>query len=375
MTSKQLLVPCLILSLLSSISCTRKNEAPQRDLKNIEMELVREFYLPLDNETTTNNPYYQYIDSDSASMLVFFNPLNYHLYFYDLISRELITKLPFEKKGPNAIGDRVTYFNVINRDSILFHSYYSRSLFLNRWSGERIAQHKMFSDNLDVYPESGVGNPVLKIGDSYFLTTGNSCNTTSQDRKSTILTYNEKELSLEASAEYSEAYQLGKSEFWPNQLCTIYKTEHPNGKSLIYSYKLDNHITITDLNTNVQQVEFSHPNFKLKSPLSPATRPSDAMSEFKVSLSYPQYGPILYDKYRNSFIRFFYDETPKNELDQNLLKAYQSLIISDAEFNLKAQANFTGATTVFFNEEGMNQVVYNSKIEDSLKVKVYRYEY
>ncbi|GAB5526176.1 MAG: DUF4221 domain-containing protein [Roseivirga sp.] len=368
----------LILSLLSffiflSCAADRKERA---NLPAIEIEEIRSIQLQLDAETTNSNPYYQYIETDSMPLLALFNRLNYSIYLFDLASEKQVAKYPFEEKGPDGLGSRVTFFQIMSKDSVFFHSYYNRMVYVNKLSGQRVHSYKLFTEDSELYPDSGAGFPVTILDDRLVVGSGLPCNWQDDDRwranSVTIINRTDNDVSFDLKQSVSYADKRG-GVYWPHQLCALYSTYNSESGEFMYSSPLENEVKLTDHRQEAVSVDFGSPEFSMESAVKKPDLSNDPMVQLRQWLGYSRYGSIHYDPFRKIYLRSFYPEIPDEKLEQDVLRVSRKMLFANKDFDILGEAELLGNDDIFFTKEGLNQVIFDSSKEDILEVKVYKY--
>ena len=358
----------LIFILLSLYNCQQESLEP---LKKLEISEAQEKFLDLDSETSNINNFYQYIETDSAEILAFFNSLNYKLYLYNLESKKLISSIPFEKDGPNALGNRITYFHYAHDDSIVFHSYYKGELLVFNHKGKNKGQIPVKAESLDFefQPKSGAGFPPVRISDFVYINTGASCNFDNSGQKQAIYKRNLVDGSSELNLKFPIEYSKEKDSYWPQELCNPYNTYNANNNIMVVSFPLSDSVLTINENGQRRAFSFSSPEFQKKNALRKNQLTGNPLDEFKHLLSYPRYGAIFYDPVRKIYLRKFYLETSRENLDKNIFKTQMKMLVANESFEILGEFDYQGGDHIFFNQKGLNEVVFNSKLQDSLKIK------
>lgn len=371
---KSRLIFGLLLFLVFASCASDRNE--RVSLPKLKIEEIRSIKLPLDAETTNSNPYYQYIETDSMPLLALFNRLNYSVYLFDLRSERQVAKYAFEENGPDGLGSRVTFFQIASKDSVFFHSYYNRKIYVNKLSGQRVHSYKLYSENSELYPESGAGFPVTVLPDRLVVGSGLPCNWQGDEwgRKDAVTVVNRTNDSVSFNFEQSASYtNKGGGVYWPHQLCALYSAYNSESGQFVYSSPLENEVKLTDHKGEVVSVDFSSHEFHYEGAVKKANLSNDPMTQLRQWLGYSRYGSIHYDPFRKLYLRAFYPEIPDEKLEQDDLRVSRKMLIANEAVELLGEADFSGNDDIFFTSEGINQVIFDSSNEDVLEVKVYKY--
>ncbi|KYG78961.1 DUF4221 family protein [Roseivirga echinicomitans] len=359
---------------ISILSCSVQTEVTPQE--TLELAFVKDIYLNLDNETSARgNSFYQLLDRDSVTQIAFFNRLNFNLYIYDLINGKLEEQIKFEKGGPDGLGDMIMAFHIAEDNKINFHSYYRSELIVANFSGEVESRLKMRKDDLDFMPVSSQNKPFIELEDDVFIYSGKTSNDLDFLNAPMLLRYNIKNnQSEDTGVRLPDLYTTGASEFIPGDLSEPSLTSNPEGKILLLSFPLDDSVKVISVNGEVKSVFFGINSHELESPLKKDNGARDPLGKLKDLLTFSRYGAVKYDPYRKIYLRTYIDKTPQNLLDQDILKGDQKIVFADSSLNVIGVADFIGTDNLLFSKEGMLQVMYNSQLEDSLQIKVFKYE-
>ena len=361
---------------LFGVMSSSDESAPERvKLKALALKQVDSFFLPLDSVTTSNNEFYQYLETDSGAYLTFLNPLVNSLYFYNLDQRALVKKVPLAKRGPNGMGSLLSSYEIISPDTILFHSRNQRRLYVTNGQGKVLKRYPLYKEGLDVYPSSRRGAGIKKIGNKVYLNNDLGCSTDNARLSMMQMSLDLTDGSLNEFLSLPEAYETEKKTYWPRKLCHLYSTFDANTNQMVYSFPGNEEVVKYDLDQSYESLTTGSGYLGNPKAIHISRFPADPMSEFKSFLGYNRYGRIHVDPYNELFLRSYYYKTPQEQLDQNILRTKSSLIIFDKENNMLGEAELIGAHELFFTKAGMHQVLFNSNIEDSLEIRVFDYNF
>lgn len=359
-------------SFLAIVGCV--NTDAEALLNPIDLEL-KEHFLPLDSVTTSNNEFYQVLETDSGTYFTFLNPLVLAIYTYDLDKRELVKTIPLEKDGPNGLGEKVMSYQIISKDSIILHSYYKRSLILINEHGQVLKKYPLYTDSIDHFPRTGDGAGIQKIGHQLFLNSGMGCSTEEPENFSTQIAIDLNDSTITEILPLSSSYRAKKNNFWPRKYCDLFSTYTDSLKGLVYSFAGDESIYYYDTNDTLTSVPFGKGKLGNQRPIPFGKFPKDAMSEFVTFLSYNRFGRIHYDRYRQLLIRSFHNRTPNELIEENILRTESALIVANEKMEVLGEAQLSGDHELFFTQEGLHQVLFNSNREDSLEIRLYEYNF
>lgn len=351
------------------MGCANGVDTPKLD--KLELKLTDNFFLPLDSVTTSNNLFYQVLETDSSTYLTFLNPLVNALYTYDLKRRSIVRVLPIAKEGPNGLGHRVTSFQIISADSILFHSYYRRSLYLTNGQGVVQKTYPLHGDTLEYYPESRAGAGFIRYGSKVFINSGMGCSTTTPELFKTQLIIGLHDSLFNEFLPLPISYKTKRNTFWPKKYCQLYSSFDPDSKRIIYGFAGDENLYFYNMEDDIVQVPMGTGYLGNQKAIPLSRFPGDPMGEFKAFLTYNRFGRVHFDPYRNLILRTFYYRTSDELLAENILRSRASLIVANKQMEILGEAELKGSDEIFFTREGMHQVLFNSGREDSLEIQVY----
>jgi hypothetical protein len=344
-------------------------------LKKLALKESEEFAIVLDKETTSNNPYYQLLETDSMTLLTFFNPLNHQLYFYDLDRGLFKQAIRFEKNGPNGVGERVTSYNIVNRDSIILHSYNRRKLLYANWKGQLMGDLTLFNDQLEIAPQTYMGAGPTRMDDWFYFYSGNSCMKREEFQPASIVRFTIDGKVAEEVMDFPDSYLVPDKGYWPRKLCNVFSTYNPGNQTVIYSYPLHSKVISVSSSGTIQEYEMSLPDFIEQESLSPSEYPGDPFAEFKAFLRYSRFANVYYDPYRNVYLRSFYRATSPGLLEQNKLISEKLMVVANDKFEILGELDFKGTENILFGKKGLYQVLYDTKSEDTLRIKRYEYAF
>jgi hypothetical protein len=137
---------------------------------------IKEF--TLDDETALPLDYMQYIDTDSASYLLFVNEAyNNSIYFYNYETTDFARKIQYDKEGSNGVH-KIRGCLYVNDDSIFVYNYWGYTLYLTNAKAEVKDKYKLYEipESLDdrtrmIYPSPypQTATPIKKIGNKIYL--------------------------------------------------------------------------------------------------------------------------------------------------------------------------------------------------------------
>lgn len=368
-----LVLNCLFLGLVFCFSsCTSSVEKQEQRVLKLNQTGV--IYLKLDNETSSLNSYYQVVNSDSISLLAFFNPLNHALYFYNLSSGEMQRKIKFEQEGPNGLGKRVTAFKILDDETVMFHSYYKSELICADFSGDVKSRYKLKNEAFDIYPVSSQNTPFLFLGENIFIYSGKTSNSLDFPESPILMKYEVDEKSTsDVKVRFPSLYKTSQRRQFPSDLSEPTLTINDSKQALVLSFPLDDSVHVIKDDGSMESIFFGYNGHRVEKPLSRGDGQKDLMGQLKNVMSYSRYGSVKFDPYRNVYLRMHMGKTPKESLDKNRFITEQKIVIADSSLNVLGVSEFVGTDELVFSKDGVLQIIYSSKQEDSLQVRVFDY--
>lgn len=365
-----------VILVLGMLSCSKRDLSERVTLDNVNLIHKRSIMLALDSQTSSLSNFYQVVERDSSTLLLFFNSLNYHLYAYDLLDGKFVSKVAFEKDGPDGLGARVTSFKYLNDSSLIFHNYYGAELVHAKMSGKVSFRYRLRNDEFGFTPETAQNAPFAMMGETVFLYTG--LNSNQDDLKiPMLLSYSLKDSSSISNTGITlpALYETSSKRYFPSQLSKLTLDENLADGLVVVSFPLEDSVQIVGKTSEISKKYFGSPQHILKGPLSKSGGPKVGIEKIKDFMRYSKYGSIKYDPYRDVYLRTFYKETPEKLLEVNKLRSEQSILFANDDLDMLGVAKFKGTDQLLFAREGMLEVVLSTSQEDSLKVRVYEYEF
>lgn len=364
-----------ILVILTLLSCDSENGAKtisKKEQSNIQLIEKESMFLLLDSETTSNIGQTVLFESDSKHYLVFFNSNNYNFYFYNLTTAELEKKVEFNRDGPNGLGSRIASFKFEN-NNFLIHSYYTNEIITADLKGNVLNRLKIDIKTNEIHPNSSRKMPLTNINEDIFLFTGQSCNSKNLKEKRAILKISKADQSLLAPFPDSYLLKSDKS-YWPSGFCDITFSKGPKNQ-LFFSYALDKNLySISNSESEISSHQIKMDNFEVDtSPLSKSTFNKDPRQEQTKIFSRTRFSGLYYDKYKNVFVRRI--DFPIENRSDGSMRSSSKLQFIDENFKILGYSEIKGKDHLFFTEEGLHQIIFSTKLEDSLKIKRYEYNF
>jgi len=346
----------LILLLLTLISCQSNTSNKKTSFILKESDKVVTF--KLNNHTKSSiNVMSLFTDSAGREYLTFQNPGQNEILFYDIHTRELATVVNPEVEGNNGVGFYTGYY-IQSLDSIFITSYGSTITLINRDAKiiDRFpydkAQDSILLENYCAI--SFVYKPIINIDNKLYIMP--SCNRWAA--KKPVCAYidlSDRTVHALTGFEYPTfpgADNKAKLSGIENDVSRCF-----DGRRFVYAFYYDEDIYV------VSPDHQSTRRVKVKSKyIDKVKLLNDYELTEKEMCENPNYGNLIYDKYRNVYYRIAYPETEieKNVRTMELLmygRKKFSIIILDQDFNTIGETLFPeyqyNSAVMFIREEGL----------------------
>lgn len=234
------------------------NQAQYEDLCSVEQTGTKQF--ALDDNTSNNISFLQYIPGDTLARLSLLNTHSNSIYLYDATSGNLLTSIPFDLEGANGVG-QIQGYRYHNNDSIFVYPYGAGRVYLANSQGKVKEVYPLYEgvtieENEDSImanpkffptdPYVDTANPMFYSNGKIFMAQGFFAETTleREDNTSVNLSYDIATRTTEFSMPYSETYR--KHDWGGN-----FFYRHPSvamtadGKQL-FSYSADSNLWLYD---------------------------------------------------------------------------------------------------------------------------------
>lgn len=339
----------------------------------------------LDAETSAKPPYMQlFEDTSGKRIMTFLNPHDNSICFYDYRDTSYITKIKYNREGPDAIL-RASGYYIKNPDSIYIYNMPKVEIALTDINGRLKKQIPLFP-TIDpkwamYYPQYllSTSNPMyeyqgkliipgfspFELPDSTFnqfhFLTSIDMQTGKQDYRHT----------------YPEEL-FGPGMHWEGDLTSvIYPALTPEGK-MIYSFTISHDLYLTDYNSDSYSKVYAGSNIARDIP-SLGQDPNSAPNELLYThfIHGDRYGAIHYDPYRHLYYRFLEQGIPDGTPSTLLNKKPVIVILFDSHFNYLGETLIgTGEEwnwkNSFVTKEGLNiEYTGEENNEDYLILKIF----
>lgn len=346
----------LILLFLTLISCQSNTSNKKTSFLLKESDKVVTF--KLNNHTKSSiNVMSLFTDSAGREYLTFQNPGQNEILFYDIHTRELAMVVNPEVEGNNGVGFYTGYY-IQSPDSIFITSYGSTITLINRDAKiiDRFpydkAQDSILLENYCSI--SFVYKPIINIDNKLYIMP--SCNRWAE--KKPVCAYidlSDRTVHALTGFEYPTfpgADNKAKLSGIENDVSRCF-----DGRRFVYAFYYDEDIyVVSPDHQSIRRV-------KVKSKyIDKVKLLNDYELTEKEMCENPNYGNLIYDKYRNVYYRIAYPETEieKNVRTMELLmygRKKFSIIILDQDFNTIGETLFPeyqyNSAVMFIREEGL----------------------
>lgn len=251
----------LSLALLSACSGNSVRNTQAKRFKD-QCSVIRtgEKIFPVDDNTSTEISYIQYIHSDTLPMFSLLNTYTNSIYLYDAEKSILLDTITFDKEGAHGIGTMQGFY-YHNDDSIFTYAYGLGRVFLANRQGKVIQKYELFNPKELLndttkfitlpYAESRV--PILYKDGKLILTGGFFAETSMEKSDNTFVTniYDTKENRNTYTNSYPEQYQKYEwcgGFFYRQPSISLYSKQ-----SFLLSFPADHRLRLYNWETNKQE--------------------------------------------------------------------------------------------------------------------------
>ncbi len=336
------------------VSCEQNNKNNESYYLKKESSIT----FNIDNDTESCfRALYPFTDKDGRKYISFQNGFKNQILFYNFQTKKLAFKTNFDIEGSNGVGFFLGYY-IDNLDSIYLTSLQTPEIFCVNKDG--VVQKKIYygksrnNTSLNTFASTSfIYHPITKINNKLFILSECSRWQNPNPVSATIdlNTDNVQELPFNYP-QFKDAVNKHK-----NAGVEIYFSRCFNGKEFIYSFFYDENIYIATIDhKSIKKV-------KAKSKyIDQVIIPNDFNETLKSICENPNYGNLLYDKYRDIYYRICY---PKTEVDinENYMDLWDfgrkvfSIMILDNKFNIIGETIFPEYTynsnLMFIDNKGL----------------------
>lgn len=350
----------LLLLLLLAVSCNDKR-VERGDAFTLVGENVYLKY-QLNDETKLNiRTLFPYQDESGKDYLTFQNPDANEIFVYPMDSSSLAFKISPETEGANGVGRFVGYY-IKDFNNIFITSPGKPELALIDYKGvvkKRIKYEE--SADIPINPALAMSfayKPIIEVGNKMYILS--QCNRmAAQNPVSAIMDMETNQIKalpfsypfFPASNDKRKAYGV-ESDF--SRCC--------DGAQFVYSFNFKENIYVASLSHDSVR-EIAVRSKYIDEVVTPDENSNLGFKQMlKLMCESPNYGNLIYDKYRRVYYRVAYPKT-EIEPDENCMDVWQygrklfSLIILDADFNIVGETllpEYTyNSTLMFVREDGL----------------------
>lgn len=346
-----------VISLFCLLSCVDKKVQTKESYNLVASDKQLSFALD-PNTKTFILALFPFTDETGKEYLTFQNQDQNEILFYDMNSRKLEFKVKPAYEGPNGVGQVLGYY-VHTIDSIFLTISGTNEIVLvnrnaeikDKINYERAEDGTLLTDFCSI---SSVYQPIIMIDKEMYIMSG--CNRwLEKDPISAVI-------NLEDKTIHALPYYYPSFPGADNKAKRAGIEEHLSrcfdGKHFVYSFYFDETIYIAS------QDHDSIKEVKVKSKYIDKVRLLDDYGNLTITdaCENPNYGNLLFDKYRNVYYRIAYPETEieKEVKGMELLQYGRknfSIIILDKNFNIIGETLFPdytyNSTLMFVREDGL----------------------
>lgn len=351
---------CLLLLVLVTVSCSnirvKRNDSFFLSGENVYLKYQ------LDDDVKLNiKALFPYQDENGKAFLTFQNPENNEILVYPMDSYSLAFKISPDMEGANGVGQFLGYY-IKDFNNIYITTPGKSELALIDYKGlvkKRIKYDE--STDIPIYPAlsmSFVYKPIIEIDDKMYIIS--ECNRMAEQNP----------ISAIMDMETNKIKVLPF--FYPlfpgaNNKAKAYGVETSfsrcyDGKKFIYSFHFDANIYVASLSHD-SICKITVKSRYIDDVVIPDENSNSSVKQMlKLMCESPNYGNLIYDKYRHVYYRVAYPKT-EIELDENYMDIWQygrkefSVIILDENFNIVGETLFPeyayNSTLIFVKEDGL----------------------
>jgi len=363
---------CIVLFLIL-VSCTNnivtvENEKFGTLTATYDLEIVNEKKIPIDDETAPNPIYMQFItDSIGDRYLTFLNRRNNTILLYDYNTASYITKITYDREGPNGVLGIAGYY-IKNMDSIYLYNRPMIELVLADSTGKVKDKISLKGEQEDWYLynpqyEFNTVCPIIEISNNLLLPGFNPFDLKDSlvniFRFTTCFDINNNNISHLFTYPY-EIY--GNNANWSDPMyMQVYPSLMPTGE-IVHSFATSHNLYIQKWNEDSKRIVYGGSNVarnitSIDWDINSGNIPNELI--YTNIIQSDLYSAILYDPWREVYYRYMLQGIPGATTNTNPNSKKIIIIIFDKEYN------YLGETTIgtgeewnwnnsFITEEGLN---------------------
>ena len=375
--------PCIFLYSIILFGCSKNNH-------NSNENFIRNDYvfteLPdkcfeLDENTTQNSSYFQYIQKKDSSIFAFINDYDNSITINDFKTGKLIKKISFQKEGANAVGQIQNFYL---KDTLVYiHKHWGNTVFTTDLNS--IVKDKTVID-LDIYRTKGINPPAilpgplraLNIINNNLILSGFTVEQEGENSENTpsLVLYNLKNKTIRFLNSFPQLYHKGNWGINPTYRFISYTIN--NNNEIVLSYPADGYIYVNNLSGQINKYYAGVKNGEkgLKPISYKRNSRITAEEDEEYYMKNVVYVGIFYDQYENIYYRIV---TLPTEVD-NMKKSNQynkkiQIIALDSIFNIIGRYNLKDDIYIsglsFLSNEGLH-IKTNSENDDIMRFKTFK---
>jgi hypothetical protein len=378
----------VILLLIMIISCSYAG-----NVKNMESEVYTIQYdlqfskmtrLAIDSETTQNTWYIQFLEKEGQSILIKLNKHDNSLCLYDIESQKQITKIKYEMKGGDGVGE-IEGFYYYCPDSIFIFNDWEKELYLTNDQGKVLYKYPSFK-NFIVHKWSimlSTASQIRKINNKIIINAYYSWENGNEEEDAPITyLFDIKTQQVSFANRYPEQYKKYHWGGFSNYRLVRYTVNSNN--EMVLSFGVDHYIHVYSFDTgetrNYYAGSASIKNIKsLNFPKGyPTYIPRDILNEH--FYRNPSYSGIFHDQYRNVYYRIAWlPNDNSRELENVTVPKQLVVIILNEKFEYIGESKMLKGidymvSNCFVTKEGFHiQVLIDDTEEDENFMTFYTY--
>lgn len=365
------------------VGCSRKKT------ENKELSIQSKYTLKemddksfeLDENTTQNSSYFQYIPNKDSSLFAFVNEYDNSITINNFKTGKLNKKIHFTKEGVNGVGSIQNFYI---KDSIIYiHSHWDNTVYMTDLNA--IVKDKISVDLSD-YIAKGINTPAilpaplrsLSIIDDNLILCGYTIEQEgeTQDNTPSTVLYNLKNKTIRFTNGFPELYHKGNWGINPTYRFISYTINNKN--EMVVSYPADGYIYVNNLSNKIDKYYAGVKNEKKE--LKPIARKRNERIRFEdEDIHYMEnivYGGLFYDEYENIYYRIVTLPTNMDKKKKtNLYNKKLQIIALDSSYNIIGQYNIKDNDYIsgycFLSNEGLH-IKTNSDNDDIMKFKTFK---
>ncbi len=311
------------------LSCGNQKE--EKTAQQSAYQLIKKSTLNISIDSTVDNsPINTQFFQEKE--LVILNRKDNSLLFYPFQDKSKISKkILLEKEGNNSVG-QITDFVVHTEDSIFVLNSGRYTLYMLNKNGKVMETYKILKGKVGqetAMPDPFPFHPLIYENGKVYITGAPDRNPMKDDyyvAKSLLIEVNLKTKDFQYKYSFPEVY---RKNIYPHNLNMTFRTYSKKHNKFIYSFPADNHIQVTNHQTDDENKQYLANSAQLQEVIPTKKRILDPVESSRVGNSMSVFGFVHYDNHRDLFYRAFAIRTKDNKE----IISKDGLIILDTDFN------------------------------------------